>query len=124
MHNYSTESRYNKRYSVLGKVIGISADDIFRLTDISAGGLAIKCRGDSKLPPKYSIDIVIAEDKFHATIPVKLVWEKETRPSLYVSMFTKCVGLQFDNLTKENKSKIEYLIKLHEALSSTTCVTD
>jgi hypothetical protein len=124
MHNYSTESRYNKRYSVLEKVIGISADDIFQLTDISAGGLAIKCRCNSKLPPKCSIDIVIAKDRFHATIPVKLVWEKETQPSPYVSMFTKYVGLQFDDLTKENKSKIEYLIKMHEALSSKTCVND
>jgi len=117
MTNSSLEYRRNKRYNVNEKVIALSFEDICRLTDISVDGAAIRCIGKSNLPSKWSLDILMAEASFHVTIPVKLVWEKSVRPSLYSTKFTKCVGVKFDNLTAENKLKVEYLIKLHDGLA-------
>lgn len=117
MTNPSLEYRCSKRYIVNEKVIALSFEDICRLTDISMGGAAIKCIGKSKLPRTWSLDIMMAEASFHVTIPVKLIWEKPARPSLYSTMLTKCVGVKFDKLTAENRLKVEYLIKLHAGLA-------
>ncbi len=114
MSSATRESRRHKRYKVQEKVIALSFNDICRIMDISVGGAAIKCLGRSDLPPSWSLDILMVDEKFHATIPVKLAWEKEVQFSPVSSIFTKCVGVQFDNLTRENKKKIEYLIRLHE----------
>lgn len=109
------DSRCHPRYKVHDSVIAMSFNDICQLTDISAGGVAIKCIGKSHLPSRWSLDILMVEENFHATIPVKLAWEKEVLFSPFSTVFTKCVGVQFDKLTTENQSKVDYLIKMHEA---------
>ena len=117
MPNSSVELRGHNRYKISDKVIALSFDDVCRLTDISVGGAAIKCIGKSTLPTTWILDILMMEDNFHATIPVKLAWEKEVSLSPFSSVFTKCVGVQFDNLTTENKIKVDYLIKIHKEVS-------
>lgn len=109
------ELRKQTRYKIPDKVIALSFEGACRLTDISAGGAAIKCIDKSDLPPRWSLDIMMLEDNFYATIPVKLAWEKVVACSPFSTIFTKCVGVEFDNLTAENKSKVNYLIKKHEA---------
>lgn len=117
MSNASVEHRNHQRHKAHENVIALSVEDIGRLTDISTGGAAIKFMGKSKLPPKWSLDIMMLEPNYHATIPVKLVWEKAALPSIYFTTFTRCVGVEFDNLTAENKSMVEHLIKLHDELA-------
>lgn len=115
MPNTSLESRCHKRYKVQDKVIALAFEDVCRLTDISVGGAALKCLGGSDLPSKWTLDIMMAEANFHAALPVKLAWEKEVQHSPFSVVFTKCVGVQFDNLTAEHKKQVDYLIKMHEA---------
>jgi c-di-GMP-binding flagellar brake protein YcgR len=95
-------------------VFGLSSGAVFIITDISAGGVSVRCNGKSDLPTKWSLDILVTDTDFHATIPVKLVWEKTVHVSPYSSIATKYIGVQFDNLTQEHKSKVERLIKLHQ----------
>lgn len=111
------ESRCHKRYKVKDKLIAFSLKNLCKLTDISVGGAALKYTGRSGLPSKWNLDIMMEEDNFYATIPVKLAWEKDIQPSPLFRGFTKHVGVQFDDLTTENKAKVDYLIKMHEELA-------
>lgn len=112
-HQDIIEQRRHRRFKIGdGIVVLFSFDDLCLPTDISAGGLAVKSRGSNNrlIPAQWSIDILLKEERFHAHIPLRLVWKKNTNNSYFPNLF----GFQFDELTETNRSKVEYLVKLHQ----------
>ena len=108
------ETRKHTRYKANEGIVALSFEDVCKLMDISEGGAAVTCIGKSEIPPKFSLDILMKEHKFHTRIPVKLVWESAVEHSAFSSIFTKNIGVEFDNLTGEEKKKIDYLLLLQE----------
>ena len=109
------EQRVHKRFKVVdGLVTLFSFDDLYLPTDISAGGLAIKTRGNNNhlIFTQWLIDILLTGERFHAQIPLRLAWKKNINHSYFPNLF----GFQFEDLTETNRSKVEYLIKLHEEI--------
>jgi len=114
-HQDFIEQRRHRRFKVRDEIVVLfSFPDLCLPTDFSAGGLAVKSRGyDTRLIPRqWSIDILLKEESFHAQIPLKLAWKKNTDHSYFPNLF----GFQFDKLTETNRSKVEYLVKLHQEL--------
>lgn len=114
-HQDFIEQRRHKRFKIGdGIVVLFSFDDLCLPTDFSAGGLAVKSRGYNTrlIPRQWSIDILLKEESFHANIPLKLAWKKNTNNFYFPNLF----GFQFDDLTKTNRSKVEYLVQLHQEL--------
>jgi len=111
------EQRKYKRFKMVeGIVVLFSHNDLCLPTDISCGGLAVKSRGYNShlIPAQWSIDIFLKGERFHVHIPLKLAWKKNN----YHSYFPILFGFQFDELTETNRSKVEYLIKLHQEFES------
>ncbi len=108
------ETRKHKRYKAQDGTIAFSLGDRCKLTDISEGGVALACVSESNIPPSFSLYILMNNNKFQAKLPVKLVWEKEIELSPSSSIFTKSIGVEFDNLTGEEKAKVDFLIKIHQ----------
>ena len=107
------EKREYNRFKVVERIVTLfSFDDLCLPTDISAGGLAVKSRGNISrlIPTQWSIDILLKGERFHAQLPLKLAWKKKNNNSYFPALF----GFQFEDLTETNRSKVEYLIKLHE----------
>lgn len=109
----SVERRIHIRYKAQEELIVFSSNDICIPTDISEGGVALAWIRKGALPPRLLLDILLKNGDFRVHVPVKLVWEKNF-DSFPISMFTKSFGCQFENLTDENRSKIDYLIKMHQ----------
>ena len=113
MNQDFVERREDKRYTVLSKLVVLSPlKDLCLPLNISRGGLAIKCSGDNYhiIPSPWSVDILLKRGNFHAYIPMRLVWEK----NVYHSYYPNVLGLQFEQLSETNRSKVEHLIKLHK----------
>ena len=107
------EQREHTRFKVVDRIVTLfSFGDLCLPTDISAGGLAVKSLGNNNhpIPTQWSIDILLKGERFHAQIPLKLAWKK----NLHHSYFPNRFGFQFEDLTDTNRSKVEYLIQLHE----------
>jgi hypothetical protein len=109
------ERRKHGRFKVLdGMIVLSSFADLCLPTNISGGGLAVKSRRDNNhlIPTQWSIDILLKDERFHANIPIKLAWKKNINHSYFPYLF----GIQFDDTTESNRSKVKYLIKLHKEL--------
>lgn len=109
------EQRKHTRFKVVDGIVTLFSFKNFCLpTDISIGGLAVKSRGNNSrfIPSQWTIDILLKDESFHAQIPLRLAWKKNINHSYFPNLF----GFQFEDLTETNRSKVEYLIKLHEEI--------
>jgi len=111
------EQRKYKRFKMIdGLVVLFSHNDLCLPTDISGGGLAAKSRGYNPhlIPVQWSIDILLKGERFHVHLPLKLAWKK----NVYHAYFPILFGFQFYDITETARSKVEYLIQLHQEFES------
>ena len=114
----TNDARKHIRYKAHDDIIVLSCEDACRLTDISEGGAAVTYINRRDIPPRFSIDIFMMSHKFNASVPVKLAWEGKVQFSPMSPIYTKSIGVEFHNLTEEMKSKIDYLIKIHQGFEA------
>ena len=109
------EQREHNRFKVADRLVTLfSYDHLCLPVDISAGGLAVKASGDDngRLPLQWKIDILLRGESFHAEIPLRLAWKMKRDHTYFPNLF----GFQFGELTETNRSKLDYLIQLHEEI--------
>ncbi len=102
------ERREHGRLKAPEESILVSRHDVFRLLDISAGGLSFRCLQSETLPSTWSANIFIAPASFHLkNISLQLVWEKPDNMPSFLSMPTKEVGVKFDPNDTSLKDQLE-----------------
>ena len=112
------EKRRHNRYKVYDGVIALTSDFACKVSNISESGLALECIAQGVIPPRFSVQILMKRQSFHANVPVIVAWEKETEFSAFSSIFTKSVGVKFNDLTHEEKCKIDCLVEIHKEFGS------
>ena len=112
------EQRKHYRYKAHDGVIALTSDFACKVSNISESGLALKCIGHGDIPSNFSVQILMKSNNFHADVPVVVAWEKETEFSPFSSIFTKRVGVKFDELPQKEKLKIDCLVKIHKEFES------
>jgi hypothetical protein len=83
--------------------------------DISMGGLAFSyVAGEDQPNRSYELGILLAEHSFHLTkIPFETIWDKEAEQLPSISLRMRRCGLQFGELTRDQKSQLEYFVQHH-----------
>ena len=85
----------------------------FSIRNISEGGMQLQSVVfDDSPPDEMLLDIFLKKDNFYLqNIPVRLVrFQKNNAASPFSSVQVKCFGLQFGELTEQQKTRLDYFI--------------
>ncbi len=89
-------------------LVSASRQEVFRLLDISEGGLSFRCLQSETLSSTWSANIFIGPASVHLkNISLQLIWEKPDNMPSFLSMPTKEVGVKFDTLDQSLKDQLE-----------------
>lgn len=90
---------------------------IGQIIDMSTDGLAFRYLADVESPEtSFALDIFLASRAFHLSgLPFKIIYDVETNELRLSSIKTRRSGLQFGELTFEQKSQLEYFIRNYSA---------
>jgi hypothetical protein len=110
------ERRKHKRFHAEDgtfAVLGPRSGKIGQVMDISMGGLAFSyVAGEDQPNRSYKLGILLAEHSFNLTkIPFETIWDKEAEQLPSSSLRMSRCGLQFGELTRNQKSQLEYFIQ-------------
>ncbi|MDY6988292.1 MAG: PilZ domain-containing protein [Thermodesulfobacteriota bacterium] len=85
------------------------------IVDIGMGGLSFHYVGTEKQSSRSShLDILLSNSGFYLhKVPVKTISDVESDPASGVGPGTRRCGIQFGNLTEEQKSHLRYFIQAH-----------
>jgi len=108
--------RFLTRDLTFGKLQSESDEEIGQLLDISRSGLALRCFTNGKDTQGYSeLDIFLSGGDFAiGGISIKTVSDTElANRSPFSTVIFKRYGVQFENLTREQKAGLDYFLINH-----------
>ncbi|NQT70552.1 MAG: PilZ domain-containing protein [Desulfobacteraceae bacterium] len=108
--------RFLAKDLTFGKLQSESDEEIGQLLDISRSGLALRCFANGKETQAYSeLDIFLSGGNFTiGGIPIKTVSDTElANRSPFSTVIFKRYGVQFENLTREQKAGLDYFLINH-----------
>jgi len=109
------DRRQHKRFKVPSDTFAIVKNPSFKLgqiVDMSMGGISFYYISGKEFTKKIAVDILLADDDFYIdNRPVSIVSDIQVHlnESLEQSSFKRC-GLQFDELTSQQRSKLSCFI--------------
>jgi hypothetical protein len=113
------ERRAFSRFSAPEEAIVVDGGNIFRLLDVSKGGLSFRCLQEETLPKKLSVTIFYSDFSFRLkNVPIELRWEKADEFPSFTASPTKEVGLRFYGLDEYLKGKIDIFLTDIKVLES------
>jgi len=113
------ERRKNQRFKAAYgafAVLGPESSKLGQIKDISMGGLAFKYLVDeARSNGADELDIIIRQDGFCIkSIPIQTVSDFElARENAFSTVRLRQQGVQFDELTPDQTSQLEFLLKHH-----------
>jgi hypothetical protein len=109
----SSERRKCSRFKVTEGAFAFINNTPFTIRNISEGGMQLHSVlfDDSPLD-EMLVDIFLKKDNFYLqNIPVHLVRiKKNSAASSFSGLHDKCFGLQFGELTQQQKTRLDYFI--------------
>ncbi len=111
----NTEKRAHKRYKAPEEAVLLNNGNVYRLLDVSSGGLSFRCLQSEFVPSNWSASILVGQFSLHIKdLPLILVWEKPDNMPSFMSMPTKEVGVRYDNSDPALLEQIDTLLQNHE----------
>ena len=107
------ERRLFTRFTVTDGAFAFIHNTPFIIQNISKGGMQLKSVVfDETLPDDILLDIFLKDDNFYLqNIPVRLVrFHKNSAFSPFSNTHVRFFGLQFGELTEQQKSRLDYFI--------------
>ena len=108
-----SESRKHERFKTFEGSLALADGNMAKIIDISRGGVSLLFLDNSLLnvPKTLSLDLLSTENKAKANqIPGELAWEQEISFSPISGIIYKKVGIQFGDLSSQQKVQLELLI--------------
>ena len=108
--------RFLSKDLAFGKLLSESDEEIGQLLDISRSGLALRCFANEKETQDYSeLDIFLSGSDFAiGGITIKTISDtKLANRSPFSTVIFKRYGVQFENLTREQKAGLDYFLINH-----------
>lgn len=116
----SSERRAFKRFSAPEKAIVVESGNIFRLLDVSKGGLSFRCSQKESFPKVLSATIFYSDFAFRVkNVPMELRWEKADDLPSFTSSPTKEVGVRFTGLDDYLKGKLDIFLTDIQVMATT-----
>ena len=86
-----------------------------RLIDISMGGLTFDCFISQELPIEATeVDIFLTDSHLDVpNVPCRSIWNLTMYESPPASIYRRRCGVEFGELTPDQKSRLEYFIEKH-----------
>ena len=112
------ERRRNPRFQVGEGAFAFINNIPFSIMNVSSGGMQLQSVLYDDAPPEnLTLDIFLKNDNFYLQdIPVRLVRVKKAfARTPFTSTQLRCFGLQFGELTEQQKTRIDYFIS-HSSL--------
>lgn len=107
------ERRKHKRFEVCEGAFAFINNSPFAIRNISKGGMKLQSIVFDDTPPTdMSVDIFLKNENFYLQdIPVRLVCILNNQPTPpFSSIRVRCFGLQFGELTQQQKTRLDYFI--------------
>lgn len=107
------ERRAYTRFKVTDGAFAFIHNTPFIIQNISKGGVKLKSVLFEGSPSEeMMVDIFLKDDNFYLqNIPVRLVrFQKNASSSPFGTTHVRCFGLQFGDLTEQQKSRLDYFI--------------
>jgi len=108
-----SETRQHERFKTVEGSLALADGNMAKIMDISRGGVSILFLDKSllKIPKTLSLDLLSTENKIKANqIPGELAWEQEISLSSISETIYKKAGIQFGELSPQQKVQLELLI--------------
>ena len=109
----SLERRLHKRFKVMKGALAFIGSTPGTIVDISEGGLSVNYVVIEKQPTaELQLDIFFAGDEFYLPgVPGTLITDNQSNSEqLYSSLNVKRLGIQFGELSSDQRSKLKYFI--------------
>lgn len=107
------EKRKYCRFQVTEDAYAFINNTTFFIRNISEGGMQLQSVVFDDTPPdEMLLDIFLKKDNFYLqNIPVRLVrFQNNNAASSFSRVHVKCFGLQFGELTAQQKTRLDYFI--------------
>ncbi len=105
------EQRRHKRYRTPETAFLVNDNAVFRLLDISSGGLCFRCLEKDAFPDNWSASIFIGPLAIHIQdLDMRVIWQKPDHKPSFMAMPTKEVGVEFRKLSQSVKKEMEELL--------------
>ncbi|MFZ5798172.1 MAG: PilZ domain-containing protein [Thermodesulfobacteriota bacterium] len=107
------ERRRNPRFQVGDGAFAFINNIPFAILNVSQGGMKIQSVLFDEVPPdRMTLDIFLRNENFYLQdIPVHLVrFRKNYARTPFSSAQLRCFGIQFGELTEQQKTRIDYFI--------------
>ncbi len=106
------EQRKHKRYKAPEAAILVEDNMVFRILNISEGGLRFRCQEKESLPSTWSTAVFLGPSSVHIKdVLLQLIWEKPDNKPSFLSMPTKEVGVRFKALSPIVKDQMGDLLR-------------
>lgn len=115
------ERRQHPRFQVGDGAFAFINNIPFSILNVSAGGMKLQSALYDDVPSEYlSLDIFLKNENFYLQdIPVRLVRIKKAYArSPFITSHLHCFGLQFGELTEQQKTRLDYFISHNSLLKS------
>lgn len=109
----NSERRMYARFQVIDGAFAFINNTPFTIQNISQGGMKLNSVVFDESPPdEIVLDIFLKDENFFLeNIPVRLVrFQKNTSMSPFSTTHSKCFGLQFGELTQQQKTRLDHFI--------------
>jgi len=107
------DRRKTKRFLVAEDAFAFINNTPFLIRNISHGGMKLQSVAFDDAPPEHmTLDIFLKSENFYLQdIPVRLIrLQKNFAMTPFTSIQVKCFGLQFGELTEQQKTRLDYFI--------------
>lgn len=117
MHRVERRShkRYEAAYGAFA-VVGPQAARLGQIKDISMSGLAFKYLAEeARSNARHEMDIIIRQNGFHIqNLPIRIISDFElNKENAFSTVKLRQQGVQFGDLTPDQTSQLEYIVKNH-----------
>jgi len=109
----SSERRKYARFTVGEGAFAFINNIPFAIRNISEGGMKLQSVVfDESLPQELLLDIFLQNENFYLqNLPVRLVrFQKQSSASPFGNTHIQCFGLQFGDLTEQQKTRLDFFI--------------
>ena len=115
------ERRRHPRFQVSEGAFAFINNIPFSILNVSAGGIKLQTVLFDEVPPEQMrLDIFLKNENFYLQdIPVRLVrLKKAYARTPFTSTQLHCFGLQFGELTEQQKTRLDYFISRNSVLET------
>ena len=115
------ERRQHPRFQIGEGAFAFINNIPFSILNVSAGGMKLQSALYDDVPSEYmTLDIFLKNENFYLQdIPVRLVRiKKGYARSPFITSNLSCFGLQFGELTEQQKTRLDYFISHNSLLKS------